>query len=141
LFAIYLDDITNYLSFGHIYHICRRHYTRRAIVIIIIIIIIFICMLQKLLDKFEQELNWIGMSINVKTSRCKRVGPSWRQINGATDDWATNFGRLGDTFCSSGRQSHNNGSRTETIPKYIHIHFHIKFKTRVKYSIKQASNR
>ena len=39
-----------------------------------------------------------------------------RQTNRATANWATNVGRL-DMFWSNGRQSHNNGSRTETIPK------------------------
>ena len=34
-----------------------------------------LCMLQKLLDKCEQELIWLGMSINVKKSCCMRVGP------------------------------------------------------------------
>ena len=31
--------------------------------------------LQELLNKCEQELNWLGMSINVKKSCCMRIGP------------------------------------------------------------------
>jgi len=54
------------------------------------------------------------------------VWSSGRQTNRATANWATNFGRLGDTFWSTGRQSHNNGSRMNNGSLS---------------SIKQASNR
>ena len=37
-------------------------------------------MLQKLLDKCEQEFNWLGMSINVKKSCCMRVGPRYDAV-------------------------------------------------------------
>ena len=70
LFAIYLDDIINCLAFG-----------QKPLIIIyaddIILIAPSLCMLQKLLDKCEQELNWLGMSINVKKSCCTRVGPRY----------------------------------------------------------------
>ena len=73
LFAIYLDDIINCLSFG-----------LKPLIIIyaddIILIAPSLCMLQKLLDKCEQELNWLGMSINVNKSCCMRVGPRYDAV-------------------------------------------------------------
>ena len=68
LFAIYVDDITNCLSFG-----------QKPLIIMyaddIILVAPYVCVLQKLLDKCEQELNWLGMTINVKESCCMRVDP------------------------------------------------------------------
>ena len=68
LFAIYLDDIGSRLCFG-----------QKPLIIIyaddIIIIAPSLCMLQNLLSKCEQELNWLGMSINARKSCCMRVGP------------------------------------------------------------------
>jgi len=40
----------------------------------IILVAPSVCVLQKLLYKCEQELNWLGMTINVKKSCCMRVG-------------------------------------------------------------------
>ena len=72
LFAIYLDDIINCLSFG-----------QKPLIIIyaddIILIAPSLYMLQKLLDKCEQELNWLGMSINVKKLCCMR-GPRYDAV-------------------------------------------------------------
>jgi len=66
-FAIYVDDITNCLSFG-----------QKPLIIMyaddIILVSPSVCVLQKLLYKCEQELNWLGMTINVKKSCCMRVG-------------------------------------------------------------------
>jgi len=63
-----VDDITNCLSFG-----------QQPLIIMyadgIILVAPSVCVLQKLLDKCEQELNWLGMSINAKKSCCMRVGP------------------------------------------------------------------
>ena len=39
-----------------------------------------VCVLQKLLDKYEQQLNWLGMAIDVKKSCCMRVGPCCDQF-------------------------------------------------------------
>jgi len=41
----------------------------------IILIASSVGVLQKLLHQCEQELCWLGMSINVKKSCCLRVGP------------------------------------------------------------------
>ena len=57
-FAIYVDDITSCLSFG-----------QKPLIIMyaddIILVAPSVCVLQKLLYKCEQELNWLGMTINV----------------------------------------------------------------------------
>ena len=62
-----MDDITNCLSFG-----------QKPLIITyaddIILVAPSVCVLQKLLDKCEHELNWLGMSINAKKSCCMRVG-------------------------------------------------------------------
>ena len=71
LFAIYMDDITNCLSFG-----------QKPLIIMyaddIILVAPSVCLLQKLLYKCEQELNWLGMTINVKKS-CMLYA-SWRTL-------------------------------------------------------------
>ena len=67
LFALYVD-ITNCLSFA-----------QKPLLIMyaddIILIAPSLSALQELLNKCEQELNWLGMSINVKKSCCMRIGP------------------------------------------------------------------
>jgi len=58
-----VDDITNCLSFG-----------QKPLIIMyadgIILVAPSVCVLQKLLDKCEHELYWLGMSINAKKSCC-----------------------------------------------------------------------
>jgi len=65
LFAIYVDDRTDCFYFGqkplHIMYADD--------------IMLIAGVLQKLLHKCEQELCWLGMSINVKKSCCLHVGP------------------------------------------------------------------
>ena len=66
LFAIYVDDIQKPLIIMYADDI--------------ILVSESVCVLQKLLDKYEQQLNWLGMAIDVKKSCCMRVGPCCDQF-------------------------------------------------------------
>lgn len=68
LFAIYLDDIVDCLSFNQKPQIITYADD-------ILLIAPSVCELQNLLYKCEQKLHWLGMMINAKKSCCMRIGP------------------------------------------------------------------
>ena len=95
LFAIYLDDIVNCLSFSQ----------KPQIIIYaddILLIAPSVCELQRLLYKCEQELHWLGMMVNSKKSCCMRIGPrcdvtcaNLTTINGQELPWVKEMRYLG----------------------------------------------
>ena len=86
LIAIYVDDITNCLSFGQTPLII-------AYADDIIHVALSVCILQKLLYKCEQELNWLGRTINVKKSCCMWVGARCDAVCAKLPVSATSGGR------------------------------------------------
>jgi len=101
LFALYIDDISNSVSFFPGCHIILYADD-------IILISPSVLMLQHLLHACEIELNNIDMAINFRKSSCLRIGPRYdatcaciTSLDGSIISWATETRYLGIYIVSS----------------------------------------